>query len=168
MRRYLVFVVASMVLLLSTIDSTAVAVAYPVIISYFNISLVVAGWVLSAYQVAMISALPISGKISDSIGRKTAFLIFVSLFGIGSLLCSLAPNAPTLILFRIFQGLGGSGLGPTTIGLVAAEDKVIGIRGNKRLFAENCRLDYRVFGRSGPSPEEKQTGQTGQQQNNPR
>ena len=110
-----------MVLLLSTIDSTAVAVAYPVIISYFNISLVVAGWVLSAYQVAMISALPISGKISDSIGRKTAFLIFVSLFGIGSLLCSLAPNAPTLILFRIFQGLGGSGLGPTTIGLVADE-----------------------------------------------
>ncbi|HEX7476109.1 MAG TPA: MFS transporter [Dehalococcoidales bacterium] len=121
MRRYFIFIVASTVLLLSTIDSTAVAVAYPVIISYFNISLVFAGWVLTAYQMAMVSALPISGKISDSIGRKTAFLMFVSLFGIGSLLCSLAPNAPLLILFRIIQGLGGSGLGPTATGIVADE-----------------------------------------------
>ena len=119
MRRYFIFVVVSTVLLLSWIDATAVAVAYPVIISYFNISLVVAGWILTAYQVALIAALPISGKISDALSRKTTFLIFVSLFGIGSLLCSFAPSALLLIVFRIIQGIGGSGMMPSVFGIVA-------------------------------------------------
>jgi EmrB/QacA subfamily drug resistance transporter len=121
MRRYFIFIVASAALLLSIVDTTAVAVAYPVIISYFDISLVVAGWILSAYQLAMITGLPVSGKISDALGRKTTFLIYVSLFAIGSLLCSLATNAPLLIVFRIIQGIGGSGLVPSVTGIVADE-----------------------------------------------
>lgn len=102
---------------MSSIDSTAVSVAYPVIISYFNISLIVAGWVLSAYSLTLVTALPVAGKISDALGRKRTFMIFVSLFGIGSLLCSLAPNAPLLIFFRVLQGLGGSGLVPSATGI---------------------------------------------------
>ena len=120
-RRYFIFVVASIAVLLAWIDSTAVAVAYPTIISYFNISLVLAGWVLSAYQMAMITALPISGKISDALGRKTTFIVFVSLFTVGSLLCSLAPNVVLLIIFRVIQGLGGSGLIPSATGIIADE-----------------------------------------------
>ena len=121
MRRYLIFAVASIILLLSAIDGTAVAVAYPVIISDFNVSLVIAGWILTSYQLALTTALPVSGKISDAFGRKNTFLVFLSLFAVGSLLCSVAPNAPLLIVFRLIQGFGGSGFVPSAMGIVADE-----------------------------------------------
>jgi EmrB/QacA subfamily drug resistance transporter len=120
-RRYIIYFVACIALLLAWIDSTAVAVAYPVIITDFNISLVMAGWIITAYQVSLIAALPISGKISDVLGRKTTFLVFIALFLTGSVLCSLAPNAQLLILFRVMQGLGSSGLTPSVTGIIAEQ-----------------------------------------------
>jgi EmrB/QacA subfamily drug resistance transporter len=121
MRRYLIFAVASLAVLLCTIDATAVSVAFPVIVSSLHVSLIVAGWVLSAYQLAVTATIPLAGKISDALGRKTTFLGFLSLFAVGSLLCSIAPNAPLLIVFRVIQGLGGSGLIPSTMGIIADE-----------------------------------------------
>jgi len=121
MRRYLVFAAASLAVLMSTIDSTAVSVAFPVIVEQMNISLVIAGWVLSSYQFAVTATIPLAGKISDALGRKTTFLWFLSLFALGSFLCSIAQNAPMLIAFRVIQGLGGSGLIPSTMGIVADE-----------------------------------------------
>ncbi|MDO8567383.1 MAG: MFS transporter, partial [Dehalococcoidales bacterium] len=132
MRRYLIFASAGIILLLSSIDSTAVAVAYPAIISDFDMSLILAGWVLTSYQLASVTALPLAGKISDSLGRRTTFLGFVSLFAVASLLCSFAPNAPSLIVFRVLQGLGGSGFMPAASIAVAEEfpntrQRVIGL-----------------------------------------
>ncbi len=132
MRRYLIFAVASLAVLLSSIDATAVSVAYPVIISSFDVSLVAAGWILTAYQLALTAVLPVAGKISDALGRKRMFLAFVSLFAIGSLLCSFAPNGPSLIIFRVIQGLGGSGLMPSASGFVTeafphARQRAIGL-----------------------------------------
>jgi len=121
MRRYLLFAVAGIVLLLSAIDATAVAVAFPVIISSLNASLILAGWVPSAYQLAVTTVMPLAGKVSDALGRKLTFMVFLSLFTVGSLLCSIAPNVQSLIVFRLFQGLGGSGFLPSANGIVAEE-----------------------------------------------
>lgn len=111
----------SIVLLLAAINNTSVAVAFPEIMSSFNVSVILAGWVMSAYMIAIMATIPISGKISDVLGRKLTFIIFLSLFTIGSLLCSIAPNVESLIAFRILQGLGGSGFLPSASGIVADE-----------------------------------------------
>src|SRR3546814_4807799 len=71
-----------------------------------------ATWVLTSYLVANAVVIPISGWLSDAIGRKRYFMISIALFTISSLLCGLAPNLTTLVLARVFEGIGGGGLAP--------------------------------------------------------
>jgi EmrB/QacA subfamily drug resistance transporter len=97
----------------------AVAVAFPEIRSSFNTSIVLTAWVLSVYPLATIVSFPLSGKASDVLGRKRTFTVSVLLFGIGSLLCALAPNVYWLILARVFQGIGSGGFATSAAGIVA-------------------------------------------------
>ena len=57
--------------------------------------------------------LPISGWLSNVIGRKRFYMICVAVFTVASLLCGLATSLTALIVFRILQGLGGGGM-PTS------------------------------------------------------
>jgi EmrB/QacA subfamily drug resistance transporter len=121
MSRYLIFAAISLSLLLAGINSTAIAVAFPTIISSFKVSLILAGWVMSIYQLVATAAMPLAGKISDVFGRKFTFMASLSLFTLGSLLCAIAPNIQLLILFRLIQGVGGGAFLPVATGIVADE-----------------------------------------------
>jgi EmrB/QacA subfamily drug resistance transporter len=117
--KYLVFGLVSMTLLLGSIGGTSVSVAFPVIMGAFNTTLIVAGLVLSVNQLIGTVAMPVTGKASDIFGRKLVFIVSLSLFTIGSLLCALAPNIGTLIFFRAIQAIGMGGLMPGAAGIVA-------------------------------------------------
>ncbi len=119
MRRYLVFASVSLALILSAISSSSVAVAFPVITSTFSASLVLAGWVLSSYQLINTAAMPLAGKAGDVFGRKIVFIISLFLFTLGSLMSALSPNIWFLIIGRFVQGLGGGGFMPIAAGVVA-------------------------------------------------
>ena len=121
MSKYLVFATASMALLLSAISGTAIAVAFPTIMSSFSASLILAGWVLSIYQLVATAGMPLAGKASDVFGRKSVFILCLSLFTLGSLLCAVAPNIELLIFFRLIQAIGGGGFLPSAAGIVADE-----------------------------------------------
>ncbi len=76
-------------------------------------------WVTTAYLVTATIVTPLYGKLSDLYGRKPFFLLAISIFIVGSLLCSLATSMYELAAFRAFQGLGAGGLftlALTTIG----------------------------------------------------
>jgi DHA2 family multidrug resistance protein len=73
-----------------------------------------ATWVLTSYLVANAIVIPLSGWLSDTIGRKRYYMSSVALFALASLMCGLAPNLPFLIGARIVQGLAGGGLQPST------------------------------------------------------
>src|SRR6266568_9063973 len=60
-----------------------------------------------------------SGWISTRIGRKRFYMACVVLFTLSSMLCGLATTLPMLILFRVMQGLGGGGLGPSEQAILA-------------------------------------------------
>ena len=66
-----------------------------------------ATWVLTSYLVSNAIVIPISGWLSDVIGRKRYYMISVALFTLSSLMCGFAPNLPFLIFARILQGIGG-------------------------------------------------------------
>jgi len=121
MRRYLVFSVVSLALLLSSISGSSVAVAFPVIISDMKTSLVLAGWILTSYQLVQTVVMPLGGKISEIISRRVAFIAFTLLFSVGSILCALAPNIYLLIGARVIQAIGGGGFMPCAAGIVADE-----------------------------------------------
>jgi EmrB/QacA subfamily drug resistance transporter len=59
-----------------------------------------------------------SGALADRIGRRAVFQVGLSLFTLGSWLCSLAPSLSALIAFRILQGVGGSMLNPAALGII--------------------------------------------------
>ena len=119
MRRYFIFVSAGLSLLMYSIDSTAVAVAFPHFIKDLGTNVLWAAWTISIYLVAVTSVMPLMGNLSDSFGRKRVFLISLILFTVGSLACGLAPNIYSLVAFRFLQGVGGASFLPTAAGIVS-------------------------------------------------
>ncbi len=119
--RYLFFALASLSLLMFSIDSTIVAVALPTMMQELRTTLAWIGWTLTAYTLTQTAMMPLAGKLSESYGRMRVFWLCVLLFTAGSLLCGLAPNSGLLIVFRVLQALGGGGFIPSATGIVARE-----------------------------------------------
>jgi len=119
MRRYLIFISAGLGLLMYSIDSTAVAVAFPNFMRDFDTNVLWAAWTISIYLVAVTSVMPLMGNLSDGYGRKKIFLISLILFTSSSLACGLAPNIYSLVVFRFLQGVGGASFLPTAAGIVS-------------------------------------------------
>lgn len=121
MSRYFIFGVISLGLLMVAISGTAVSVAFPIITSSFGISLVLAGWVLTIFQLVAIVTMPLAGKAGDIFGVKRVFLLSLTSFTLGSLLCALAPNIELLILSRALQGIGAGSFLPVATSIAARE-----------------------------------------------
>ncbi len=103
------------------ISGTAVSVAFPIITSSFGVSLVVAGWVLTIFQLMATVSMPLAGKAGDIFGTKLVFMVSLLSFTIGSLLCAVAPNIGLLIFFRAVQGIGTGSFLPVATSIAARE-----------------------------------------------
>lgn len=104
---------------LVALDGTIVATAVPQIVGDLG-GLSVFSWLFSGYLLAVTVTLPVYGKLSDTFGRKPVLIAGTVLFLIGSLLCAAAWSMPSLIAFRIVQGLGGGAL-QGTVQTIAAD-----------------------------------------------
>lgn len=104
---------------LAALDSTIVSTAVPQIVGDLG-GFPLFSWLFSGYLLAVTVTLPVYGKLSDTFGRKPVLLAGIALFVIGSLLCATAWNMPSLIAFRVVQGLGGGAL-TGTVQTVAAD-----------------------------------------------
>jgi EmrB/QacA subfamily drug resistance transporter len=72
-------------------------------------------WMLTIYTLAYAASIPVMGKLADRFGRKPIYLLSISLFGLGSLLCGLSQDVGSfemLIIARAIQALGGGGIVP--------------------------------------------------------
>lgn len=67
-------------------------------------------WIMNAYTIAMCAVLMAMGALGDRFGRKRIFISGVVVFGIASLICGLANNAPLLITARFLQGLSAAAM----------------------------------------------------------
>jgi MFS family permease len=79
---------------LTALDQTVVVTALPKIITDLQIpteQLDRAAWIVSGYLLGYVIAMPLMGRVSDMYGRRRIFVICLGIFGIGSLLCGLAP-----------------------------------------------------------------------------
>ena len=102
-----------------SIDGTIVATALPTLTRELHTSLAWSTWTITIYNLGQIVSLPIAGRLSDSLGRRRMFLIYVGVFTVSSLLAGLSNNIYELIAFRLVQALGGGGLMPSTMGVVS-------------------------------------------------
>ncbi|MEU6992055.1 MDR family MFS transporter [Streptomyces sp. NPDC046465] len=98
---------------MATLDATIVSVGIDRLTEEFDASVADIQWVSTAYLLAVVAAVPASGWLADRFGGRRTWLAAVAVFLLGSVLCALAWSAPSLIVFRVIQGLGG-GLLPAT------------------------------------------------------
>ena len=75
-------------------------------------------WSVSAYMIALGIAMIPGSRLADLIGRKKVVLIGLSIFGLASLACGLAPTAEFVIVARVVQGLGAGMYFPVAFALV--------------------------------------------------
>jgi EmrB/QacA subfamily drug resistance transporter len=131
-RRYVIFGVTTLGLLMASIDGTIVATALQTITRDLHTTVGWSTWTLTTYSLGSIVAMPIAGRLSDSLGRRRMFLIFVAIFTTASLLAGLSRNIYVLIALRFIQAMGGGGLMPSTMGTVSDlfprdRDRAIGL-----------------------------------------
>ncbi|HSO63716.1 MAG TPA: MDR family MFS transporter [Ornithinibacter sp.] len=67
-------------------------------------------WATTAYLITSTIVTPLYGKLGDIYGRKKLFIVAITVFIVGSVLCTFATSMGTLALYRAVQGLGAGGL----------------------------------------------------------
>ncbi|GCD89426.1 MFS transporter [Nocardioides sp. LS1] len=75
--------------------------------------------IVSGFLLGYVAMLPLIGRIADLRGRVPVLVAALVLFAVGSLVTTLAYDMPTLVSGRFLQGVGGGGLVPATLALVA-------------------------------------------------
>lgn len=99
--------------LMATIDSSIVNVALPVLRGTLGATLEEITWVSTAYIIATVMVMPLTGFLGAFFGQKRVYLLSLVVFVVGSALCGLARSLPVLVCFRVIQGLGAGALQPT-------------------------------------------------------
>lgn len=116
---WLIALIVSLATFMEVLDTSIANVSLQHIAGSMAASQDESTWVLTSYLVSNAIILPTSGWLAKVVGRKRFYMLCVGLFGVSSLLCGLAPSLTMLIVFRVFQGLGGGGLAPSEQAILA-------------------------------------------------
>lgn len=135
--------VACISVFITALDQTVVVTALPQIITNLQIPITQidhAAWIISAYLLGFVVAMPLMGRVSDIYGRRRIFYLCLVIFGLGSLFCALAPSLGQsvdlsflsalhidtsspglvwLIAARFFQAIGGGAIVPVSMAIAS-------------------------------------------------
>jgi EmrB/QacA subfamily drug resistance transporter len=118
-RRLLVLAICCASVVVVVMDISIVNVALPAIRRDLHASVSGLQWTVDAYTLVLASFLVLAGSTADRVGRRRVFQVGLAAFGLGSLLCSLAPGIGWLIGARALQAVGGTMLNPVAMAIVA-------------------------------------------------
>ncbi|MGA0543371.1 DHA2 family efflux MFS transporter permease subunit [Neotabrizicola sp. VNH66] len=98
--------------IMQVLDTTIANVALPSMTGDLGASQDTINWVLTSYIVAAAIATPLTGWLSDRFGRRELFLVSIVGFVATSVACGLAWSLPSMVGFRLMQGLFGAAIVP--------------------------------------------------------
>lgn len=102
------------------LDTTITNVAMPTISGYLGVSTNEGTWIITAYAVAEAITVPLTGWLALQFGQVRVFVWSVALFVLFSVCCGLSWSMPSLVFFRVLQGLAGGPLIPLSSTLLLA------------------------------------------------
>jgi len=113
-------VIASVMATMSmvAIEATIVSTAMPQIVADLG-GLALYSWVFSAFLLAQTALTVVFGNLADIYGRKPIMLSGIAIFVLGSILAGFSWSMPTMILFRLIQGIGAGAMQPVAMIIVA-------------------------------------------------
>lgn len=118
-RRLLILAICCTSIIVVVMDISIVNVALPAIRADLHASESGLQWTVDAYTLVLAGFLVLAGSTADRMGRRRVFQIGLAAFGLGSLLCGLAPGIGWLIAARALQAAGGTMLNPVAMAIVA-------------------------------------------------
>ncbi|MFG1694476.1 MFS transporter [Nonomuraea sp. NPDC049309] len=101
------------------LDMTVLSVAEPDLRSSLRASIAELQWVTTGYTVVFGALLLSAGAVADRYGAHRVFRAGVAVFGLGSLLCALAPAAGVLVALRVVLGAAGAACVPASMAMIA-------------------------------------------------
>lgn len=110
--RGLITVAVMLATIMQVLDTTIANVALPTMTGDLGASQDTINWVLTSYIVAAAIMTPVTGWLSDRIGRRELFLVSIVGFTVLSMLCGLAWNLSSMVGFRLLQGVFGAAIVP--------------------------------------------------------
>ena len=141
-RRGLVLAICCASIVVVVMDISIVNVALPAIHRDLHAPVSGLQWTVDAYTLVLAGFLVLAGSTADRVGRRRVFRTGLTVFGLGSLLCGLAPGIGWLIAARVLQAVGGTMLNPVAMAIVAttfpepaARARAIGVFGSMSGFA---------------------------------
>ncbi len=105
-------------LLVTSLDTTILNVAIPVIIRSMHATSSDLQWVVDAYAVAFAGLLLVFGNMGDRLGRKWLLVGGVAVFGLGSAASAFSASPEHLIAARALQGVGAAAIMPSTLSIL--------------------------------------------------
>lgn len=117
-RRWWILVVLCVSLVMVGLDNTILNVALPTLVRALHASSSQLQWIVDAYSVVFGSLLLTGGSFGDRIGRKTTFIVGLVVFGTGSAASAFSGTADQLIAARLFMGVGGALVMPSTLSIL--------------------------------------------------
>ena len=104
---------------MATLDNLVMTNALPVIHAELGATVEELQWFVNAYTLAFASLILFAVALGDRIGRRTMFLAGILIFTGASVLAALSTDPTQLIVARALQGLGGAGIMPLSLALLA-------------------------------------------------
>lgn len=135
-RRWMVLVITAISTFMSTLDSSIVNVALPVMATSLHVSTGLIAWVVSAYLIAITIFILLFGRLGDLKGQQKIFRIGLIIFTVGSFLCGVTHTLPTLLAARVVQAIGAAATMANSQGIITrtfpAEERgrALGINGS--------------------------------------
>jgi MFS transporter, DHA2 family, multidrug resistance protein len=97
-------------LTMASLDTAIANIALPRIATDLHVSPADAVWVVNVYQIALVATLLPLGALGEIVGHRRIYLSGLLLFTLASLGCACAWSLPSLLVARVLQGLGASGI----------------------------------------------------------
>ncbi len=103
---------------MSALDASIVNVSIPAIMADFGANLDDIEWVITSYMLAFAALMPLTAWLRDRVGHKKLYIASLVVFTVGSVLCGIAWNLPTMIAARVIQAVGGGAITPTGMAMI--------------------------------------------------
>ncbi|MGE4130407.1 MAG: DHA2 family efflux MFS transporter permease subunit [Bdellovibrionales bacterium] len=105
--------------MMAALDTSIVNVSIPAIMADFGASLDDIEWVVTGYMLAFAALMPLTAWFRERVGHRLLYVGSLIVFTVGSVLCGLAWDTPSLVFARVLQAIGGGALTPTGMAMIS-------------------------------------------------